>query len=196
MQEKRNVVLVNFNLHQQKLIIEDNKKIDKFPKMVFVNTLEEALKHQGFLLVVKQDDMPINLINFDINNRYKFRKYNQVIFCIKNYHYNINFDLTKYSHISFMPYDYIYNLNPDYFIRKYTLYLDTKEKKKTAKRLKNIELLNNYLKGKRYVTTENIANNFKVSIKWVERYMQDVNEKYHNIGFDIYNKRWYIVKKK
>ena len=72
---KRNVVFVGLTENQQKLISEDSYKWDKFPKLIFEETLDAALKHQGFLIVIKAENMPNNFLKFDINNRHYFKNY-------------------------------------------------------------------------------------------------------------------------
>lgn len=193
---KRNVVFVGLTENQEKLIREEGYKWDKFPKLIFENNLEDALKHQGFMLVIKMDEMPDSFLNFDINNRHYFKNFDKVIYCIKNYRYTTNNTISKLSKISFEPMNYLYNFNPHYLVRVYQNYLQKNNVKKTEKRLNNMEMLYKYLKGKKKVTTEEIMNHFKVSSKWVQRYMLDVNEKYHNIGYEFINKYWYIVKQR
>ena len=62
MQEKRNIVFVGFTATQEKLIKEDNYyKVNRFPKFIFVDTLEDALKHQGFMMIIK-NPMVLNML--------------------------------------------------------------------------------------------------------------------------------------
>ena len=193
---KRNVVFVGFNENQKKLISEDSYKWDKFPKLIFEDTLDGALKHQGFLIVIKIDNMPNNFLNFDVNNRHYFKNFDKVIYCVKNYHYITSNVLSKMSKITFEPFNYIYNFSSYFLIRMYKNFLEKNNSKKTKRRLNNIENLNKYLKGKKQVTTEEVMKQFGVSSKWVQRYMEDVNEKYHNIGYNFIDKYYYIVKKR
>ena len=193
---KRNVVFVGFSDNQKKLVSEDSYKWDKFPKLIFEETIDAALKHQGFLIVIKAENMPNNFLEFDINNRHYFKNYDKVIYCVKNYRYMTNTTFSKMSKISFEPFNYFYNFNSYFLIRMYKEYLKNNNSNKTKKRLDNIESLNNYLKGKKKVTTEEIMKHFGVSSKWVQRYMADVNQKYHNIGYDYLDKCWYIVKQR
>ena len=51
-------------------------------------------------------------------------------------------------------------------------------------------------KDKTFITTKKISNDLKVSKRWVQRYMQDINLLYENIGYDENNKRWYITSTK
>ena len=189
---KRNIVLVGFKLNEQKMILKDYVKWDKFPKFIFVETLEEALKHQGFMLLIKDLEFKENFYNFDINNRHCFRKY----IMVKIITNNKTGYRDSYSKISIEPKNSIYGYDAQYFIYLYKRYLANDIDKMTFKRRNNIDNLYKYLKGKRFITIKEIQKDLKVSDKWVKRYMQDVNNKYQNIGFDKYNNRWYIVKNK
>ena len=188
---KRNVVFVGFNKREQKMFLEDFSKWDKFPKFIFLDTLEEALKHQGFMLIIKDEEFNYSFREYDINNRHMFRKYIMVKILTHNKRYS-----DSYSKISIEPNDFKYSYNAEYFILLYKRYLEKNLNKKTTKRLENIERVHNYLKKKRFITTKKIMLDLNVSDKWVKRYMQDVNDKYQNIGFDRYNKIWYVVKNK
>lgn len=79
----------------------------------------------------------------------------------------------------------------------YEYYINEKEHIKfTLKRKQNIDMLYNYLKDKTFITTKKISNDLKVSKRWVQRYMHDINLLYENIGYDENNKRWYITSTK
>ena len=128
---KRNVVFVGLTKNQQKLISEASYKWDKFPKLIFENTLDVALKHQGFMIVIKIENMPSSFLEFDINNRHYFKNFDKVIYCVKNYGYMPNTVLNKMSKISFEPFNYLYNFNSFYLIKMYKNYLENKNGKKT-----------------------------------------------------------------
>ena len=191
MKEKRNIVFVGFTPRQEKLIREDNYyKVNRFPKFIFVDTLEEALKHQGFMLIIKNFEID-NFTTYDIDNRHQFRKFTKVIICQKNREVS-----NEFSKIQIKSLDYIYHLNAAMLINEYQRFLNKENKKKTAKREKNMAQLAQYLKGKRYVCSKEIQDNFQVSPRWVERYMQDLAEIYQNIGYIKSKKLYYIVKNK
>lgn len=191
MPAKRNIVFVGFTATQEKLIKEDNYyKVNRFPKFIFIDNLEEALKHQGFMIIIKNLEIE-NFIDYDINNRHQFRKFTKVIICQKNKVFS-----NELSKIEIKPLDYIYRLNASMLINEYQKFLSRETKKKTPKREQNIERLADYLKGKRYVSKQEIQDYFQVSHRWVERYMQDIAEKYHNIGYIRARNLYYIVKNK
>ena len=193
--EKRNVVLVGFNDWDKHLaLFYRHKRYGRFPKVIFVDTLEEGLKHQGFMIVIKTDEEFDNFVDYDINNRHLFHKFVNVEICSTKYKYfsrSNDFSKIRFYGSARMR-DYDYNI----FIAYYKWYIEKEDKKFTQKRKNNIEKLHNYLKGKRFVTTEEIVEEFKVSDRWVLRYMTDVNDIYQNIGYDSYKKRWYIVKQR
>ena len=100
------------------------------------------------------------------------------------------------SKIEIKPFDYIYRLNAPMLINEYQKFFAKETKKKTKKREQNIRRLACFLKGKRYVSSQEIQDYFQVSPRWVERYMQDLAEKEENIGYIRAQKLYYIVKNK
>lgn len=82
----RNIIIVGKNNYDIKDIrdTKDNWSnsdyTHRFPYIIEVNDLKEALNHQGFLLIINKLDIePISYIDFDIKYRNKFKNYNLVI---------------------------------------------------------------------------------------------------------------------
>lgn len=195
----RNIVIVGKNNYDIK-DIRDTKNnwsnsdyTHRFPYIIEVNDLKEALNHQGFLLIINELDIePISYIDFDIKYRNKFKNYNLVI---------INSDKIGKNNQNILDTKLIINkkfyLNNLILTNMYEYYINEKEHIKfTLKRKQNIDMLYNYLKDKTFITTKKISNDLKVSKRWVQRYMQDINLLYENIGYDENNKRWYITSTK
>lgn len=195
----RNIVIVGKNNYDIKDIrdTKDNWSnsdyTHRFPYIIEVNDLKEALNHQGFLLIINELDIePISYIDFDIKYRNKFKNYNLVI---------INSDKIGKNNQNILDTKLIINkkfyLNNLILTNMYEYYINEKEHIKfTLKRKQNIDMLYNYLKDKTFITTKKISNDLKVSKRWVQRYMQDINLLYENIGYDENNKRWYITSTK
>jgi len=195
----RNIVIVGKNNYDIKDIrdTKDNWSnsdyTHRFPYIIEVNDLKEALNHQGFLLIINKLDIePISYIDFDIKYRNKFKNYNLVI---------INSDKIGKNNQNILDTKLIINkkfyLNNLILTNMYEYYIYEKEHIKfTLKRKQNIDMLYNYLKDKTFITTKKISNDLKVSKRWVQRYMQDINLLYENIGYDENNKRWYITSTK
>ena len=195
----RNIVIVGKNNYDIKDIrdTKDNWSnsdyTHRFPYIIEVNDLKEALNHQGFLLIINELDIePISYIDFDIKYRNKFKNYNLVI---------INSDKIGKNNQNILDTKLIINkkfyLNNLILTNMYEYYIYEKEHIKfTLKRKQNIDMLYNYLKDKTFITTKKISNDLKVSKRWVQRYMQDINLLYENIGYDENNKRWYITSTK
>lgn len=195
----RNIVIVGKNNYDIKDIrdTKDNWSnsdyTHRFPYIIEVNDLKEALNHQGFLLIINKLDIePISYIDFDIKYRNKFKNYNLVI---------INSDKIGKNNQNILDTKLIINkkfyLNNLILTNMYEYYINEKEHIKfTLKRKQNIDMLYNYLKDKTFITTKKISNDLKVSKRWVQRYMHDINLLYENIGYDENNKRWYITSTK
>ena len=68
-----------------------------------------------------------------------------------------------------------------------------KEKKYTKKRLDNINKIYEYLGSYKTIKTNKIVGDLKINPRMIERYMHDINNLYHNIGYDYSKNEWYII---
>ena len=206
-QYKRNVVIVGLNEKEKaKLFFKDIRELKdewkdddythRFPHVIFEDTLEDGLKHQGFLLIVKMDLANDNYLEYDIKNRHKFKMF------YKAYLYDENIKTppinmyNRYKKIRFVDsYNLFYNVSQSFLEREYEEYIENEKRisKMTKKRKNNIEKLNKYLKGKKNVTREQIEKDLNVSRKWVIRYMNDLFITHQNIGLITHNKEWYTT---
>ena len=91
---KRNVVIVGLTKEEKaNLNLKDIKELNwqdedithRFPHLIFVDTLEEALKHQGFLLITPKDYQELDNYTYEKKYRYKYKNYYQVYFINKGY---------------------------------------------------------------------------------------------------------------
>ncbi len=193
----RNIVIVGLNKEEIGLsdirdmkdrwdnyLYQDNRR---FPYLVFVDTLEDALKHQGFMLIIDGifvDDYYL----FDIENRKRFKKYDFVLILNDNINLN-NLSNNSLSKIKLVRKNnindfYIYRLYKEFNLNKLTF---------TKNRISKLEKINNYLKNKKYIKSSEIASYFNVSLRSVQRDMKDINYLYDNVGYDEKKRCWYTV---
>ncbi len=74
-----------------------------------------------------------------------------------------------------------------------TYYENEKIINHTQKRKNNIELLKKFLHSKHEYTTEELVLKTSFNSRKIERYMDDINYLYKNIGYDYKTKKWYII---
>ena len=193
----RNVVVVGLNKKElglsdirdlknkwESYLYKDNRR---FPYLVFVDTLEEALKHQGFMLILNNlsiDDYYL----FDMNNRKKFKKYNLVLILSNDINLN-NISNNSISKIKLIRKNnvndlFLYRLYKDFNLKKVTF---------TKNRIAKLEKINDYLKDKKYIKSSEIANYFNISLRSVERDMKDINYLFDNVGYDNDKRCWYVI---
>lgn len=207
-QYKRNIVVVGLNEREkEKLWFKDvreskdewntNDYTHRFPYVIFEDTLEDGLKHQGFLIIIKTNIDSLNYIEYDIKNRHKFKKFNEVYFYNENKKINCINRSVAFNKIHIISsYDLFYDFSEHFLKRNYLSYIESEKFKDrmTKKRKENIEKLNKYLKGKKFVNVDEVAKDLNVSNKWVIRYMEDLYLTHQNIGCITKNKEWYVTK--
>lgn len=185
---QRNIVCVDFSY-----IEERDNGLPSFGKIIYVNNMEEAYKHQGYLLIYK-NNKHMSLIDFDKKYRRKLKKYERIM--LYDPEYTDSMAPEKYSHIELITSDTFLNLY-DFLYDEYEEYKEMKKNplkiKYTNKRLQNINMVKNYLKGKKEITTKEISKSLNMSCRNVERYMNDLNNLYYNIGYDYQKNTWYII---
>lgn len=183
---KKNIVLVGFNENEIHSI-----NIPTISKNYYLNNMSEARKHQGYLIIINNKDN-INIVEFDkkyrkVLNRYtKIWLYNEKYKNIKNKWSNIqlvNRDIFLIDVLSFWD---------EYESYKEMIESETKEKY-TKKRLNSIERIYNYLKNYKTIKTITILEKLNINERMIQRYMNDINNIYHNIGYDYSNNEWYII---
>ena len=193
----RNVVVVGLNKKELGLsdirdlrnewdsyLYKDNRR---FPYLVVVDTLEDALKHQGFMLIINNlsiDDYYL----FDMNNRKKFKKYNLVLILSNDINLN-NISNNSISKIKLIRKNnvndlFLYRLYKDFNLKKVTF---------TKNRIAKLEKINDYIKNKKYIQSSEIANYFNISLRSVERDMKDINYLFDNVGYDNDKRCWYVI---
>ena len=66
-------------------------------------------------------------------------------------------------------------------------------KKYNITKQNQLESLYNYLKDYKIVKTSKIASDLNLNERTIQRYMEDINNIYHNVGYDYSNNEWYFV---
>lgn len=202
----RNIVIVGFNENEKAKLYFKDVRTDKdnwqkndfshrFPYVIFVDTLEEGLKHQGFMLIFKKDFEETNFCDYDRRHRHLFKRYQKVIILDDRINRGMSSNyLNKIIVVG--NYTMFYDIDDRVLKKEYALMIKNDEmiSKMTKKRRDNVERLNVYMKMKREATKEDIMNYFKVSHKWVERYVSDLFMIHQNIGYDAYKKKYYYTK--
>ena len=170
----------------------DNDNHFHFPYIKKVETLEDLKRKQGFLLIIDEDKLhEKDILKVDKKYRPLFNHF-QFVYILTDDEKKINFYHLKYSNIYYVCRDF-----PDYdsiMELYYTYLLTSKEIKFSQTKKKHLERLNLYLKKKKTVTTNEIAQEFSLNYRRVERYMNDCNQIYKNIGYDFKENAWYIIK--
>ncbi len=198
---KRNVVIVGLSKDEKEsLNLKDIKELNwqdkdithRFPHLIFVDTLEEALKHQGFLLITPKDYHGLDNYTYEKKYRYKYKNYYQVYFINKGYA-GFSEPLRKIKEIGMTQ---LRLLNNERLLNSYLEYINLQKsiEKFTKKRNDNIEKLNNYLKNKKEVTIEEVQKDLNMSYRSVKRYMIDLYNKYQTVIYDPYKKKYFYTK--
>ena len=184
---RRNVVIVGASKFDK----ENNSFINysvnsRFPHYVYVDKIADVKRLEGFAVIIFIEEVN-DYYEFDRLNRGKFKKFDYIIvitkgiskFCMGNLQIT-----TKYKKD-------IGNMIEDLYKKSLT----RENKAISLIKKKNIEKLRNFVKGKDFVTNREVREGLGVSRRWVDRYMEEMNYLYNNVGkIEGYVNKWYIVK--
>lgn len=201
----RNIVLCGFSPKEKKLHYLDDVRTTKndwdededishrFPYLVYVNTLEEALHHQGFLLIINRNIIKTKEKEFDIKYRKRLAKYNLIM--ILNDTYQGITKANRFSRIIKCNYE-------DFFLNGMPYYIDylyvnsfSKENKITKKNTIKLSELYEIIKQKKEISTKEILKETGFSDRSIQRYMYNINKIYNCIGYDYSKNVWYFIDK-
>ncbi len=192
---KKNVVIVGFSEAEKRSVATPimPEPYDNSQKIRYVESLKEASKYQGFMLIIdNSDDRPI--VELDKKYRKLFNKFEMVI--IYNESYTELHKYSKWNNISLVGRDLFYE----------TLFYDVwdeyKEKKDNEVKLLNkfnkdknerLKQLYNYIDNYKNRKTSDIAKYLNIDERTIQRYMIDLNNIHHNIGYDYFSNEWYFI---
>ena len=186
---KKNIVIVGFESEEKNSVsypyIENGK-------VRFCNTIAEAIKYQGYMIIINNSDN-INLIILDKKYRKSLNKYERIL--IYNNKYKWNYD--KWSRFEKVNRD-IFNDYSYQFGEEWDRYKIGKEneisKKYNIAKQNQLENLYNYLKDYKTIKTSKISTDLNINERTIQRYMKDINNIYHNVGYDYSNNEWYFIR--
>ncbi len=185
---KKNIVIVGFENEERKSVsypyIENST-------VRYCNTISEAIKYQGYMIIINNTEN-IDLVTFDKKYRKSLNKYERIL--IYNQKYNWNYDkwsrFEKINRGIFDDYSYQFGEEWD----KYKLDKENEiSKKYNITKQNKLECLYNYLKDYETIKTSKIAKDLNLSERTIQRYMEDINNIYHNVGYDYSNNEWYFI---
>ncbi len=175
----------------------DKKKLDnddfnfRFPYIKRVDDIETLKRKQGFLLIINERYLKEdNYIDIDKKYRHLFNHFNLV--------YIVTSDLNKINKFH-IKYTNMYFIDDNYFDIDELIYLyydyilSRKSVEFSKKKLEFLKEMNKYFKNKSKIKTEKLCSAFSISKRNAERYMNDYNCVYKNIGYDYNKDEWYII---
>lgn len=208
--KKRNLVYIGYSLKNDchledvKERSEEKQKLGdyRFPHLVKRNSIKELKREQGFLLLAGVEDFPHdsldeyrpNVYELDRIYRKKLQRFTYVILLSSE---DFHFGRIPYSHIFVVSFrDFMEKCNDGIVDKMYQEYKEKTPSKKHLKKQENIKMLYQFLKKKRnpFIATKEIMKELNVTARWVQRYMNEINEMYHNIGYNRFKRKWYVIK--
>lgn len=185
---KKNVAIVGFENEERKCVsypcIENSV-------VHYCDTISEAIKYQGYMIIIN-NSKNIDLVSFDKKYRKSLNKYERIL--IYNGKYTWTYDKwSRFEKVNRGIFDdYSYQLGEEW--DKYKLDKENEiSKKYNITKQNQLESLYNYLKDYKIVKTSKIASDLNLNERTIQRYMQDINNIYHNVGYDYSNNEWYFV---
>ena len=188
---KRNVVVVGFTDSEKNCLA-----IPYDNTVHYVNNLSEATHLQGYLIVI---DNSINKSITEVDKKYrKTLNRFELIWLYNEKYKGFRTKKDKWSRIE--------KVNRDLFKDGYSAAIEwndykySKEhEKNTAKRInkdksEQLKLLHKYTQKYKTRKTIEIKQDLKLNTRSIQRYMNDLNYIYHNIGYDYSLNEWYFIK--
>ena len=183
----------NYDLTDKKNIFDyDDNYYFRFPYLKRVTNINELKRKHGFLLIINAKYLDEeDYIEIDKKYRNLFKQFNLTYIVTKN---------TKLCNLFHLRYTNIYFVNEDYFNDDelmeiyYEYILNNKKLNFSKKKLLLFDKINEYLKTKTTVKTSELREKFHMSERNIERYMNDYNKIYKNIGYDFIKNEWYVIK--
>lgn len=185
---KKNVTIVGFKDEEKNsisyLMLENNV-------VHFCDNISEAIKYQGYMLIINNSDC-FDLVSFDKKYRKSLNKYERIL--IYNEKYNWAYD--KWSRFEKVD-RYIFEDYSYQFGEEWDRYKINKEneinKKLNSDKQNRLEYLYNYLKDYKTIKTSKIVKDLNMNERTIQRYMKDINDIYHSVGYDYSNNEWYFI---
>lgn len=164
----------------------------RFPYIKMVDNINDLKRKQGFLLIINENKLEEkDYIDIDKKYRKLFSQFN-LVYIITDDIKKIDMFHIKYSNIYFESNEYF---DDNSLMELYFEYLLNNHKRKFSnKKLNLLEKMHAFLKDKKTVKTSELEQKFHINTRKVERYMQDYNKIYNNIGYDYSNNEWYIIR--
>ena len=189
----RNVYIYNdydYGIKERQDLIDeyDDELYFRFPYVKTVNNINDLKRKQGFLLIINENNLEEKeYINIDKKYRKLFSQFN-LVYIITEDTKKINMFHIKYSNIYFVNNDYF---DDDSLMDIYYEYILNNNKIKFSnKKMNLIKQMHAFLKNKKTIKTNELVQKFHVNIRTMERYMNDYNKIYNNIGYDYCNNEW------
>ena len=182
---KKNVVIVGFENEEKNSISYpylENRVVH------FCNTISEATKYQGYMIIINNTEN-VNLVAFDKKYRKSLNKYERIL--IYNEKYNWTYDKwSRFERVNrFIFDDYSYQFGEEW--DKYKLDKEHEVTKKyNITKQSNLESLYNYLKDYKTIKTSKIVSDLNLNERTIQRYMEDINNIYHSVGYDYSKNEW------
>lgn len=199
----RNIVFVGFTDEEKsKIKINDTRELKenwnimaahlkRFPYVLFLENMEDALRHQGFIVFIKHKDV----FEEKINKKYRSlsRRYYHVIVCIEEK--NLRNNLKTETIIKERLYDE--KINRDLNSWYYNYLKEENRKKELEKKIKmnpkkgKIAIaLKDYIGNKESFTAKEIREHFNIPLRTAQRYINYMNEIFENARYDAKTKIW------
>ena len=195
---KKNIVIVGFTKTERNSIAIPSLEEPYYEsqRVHYVDNLSDATKYQGYMLIIDNKDNK-TIVELDKKYRGTFNKYEIIMVYNKNYVYSYK-NTNKWSRLEKVGQE-LFEFDAFSIGEKWDEYKKNKDNEilKTIKFNKNKEkklnMLYQYLKKNKTRKTNEISKDLNINNRSIQRYMHDLNEIYHNIGYDYSLNEWYIA---
>lgn len=193
---KKNIVIVGFSeLERNSISIPDLAEPYYDSQVIhYVDSMSDATKYQGYMIIINNS---INKSLYEIDKKYRhtLNRFEKILLYNNKYK---DAKINKWSRIKKIGRELFeldgYGLGEEWDRYKY---LKEHENHKiiyfNKDKENGLNILYKYLKNYKTIRTNKIVNDLGIDNRTIQRYMIDLNNIYHNIGYDYSNNEWYFI---
>lgn len=200
---KRNIVLCNFNEHEKSSLqitdIRETKESweenenHRFPYLKYVSNINDLIKSSGFLAIIKYKDLNLNRVEFHKKFYKKLKSFDFIIVIDDSFKGR---KIDKYTRIGYLSTSLLYSNYFNYYLDElYENYYLVKYKFKRSNKIMYLqENILKWIKRNPEFSTCQIAEEFSVSDRTVQRYLYELTLEEYALGYDKSRCVWYYLK--
>ncbi len=186
-----NVIFCEFLEADLELLKINDNENNKFPIIKISDSIDEASKHDGFMVIIKSEIKEKKLKYFFKLYHHKFKNYKHIL--LYNEDYALDLKIKRYNKVLLVN-NYLFSNDFSFYLDE--LYYNTVcvEKTFNANKQTKLDTLIAWLNDKKNFKTSDIVHELGITKRSVERYLESLYDLGYKIYYDTKTKSWYYIK--